>query len=646
QGNVFAAFVSDRVDVGNTPAWVPKPKTESDTAVVPTWRIYVSSLVFDGGSVPGDTQSPIGDFNGWAQANTSRWFNRAVATSFPTTAPASLFTLSPGDALVPGTVQFGAPSFPSSGAFDQTDFPSAVGRTGSSDRYMAFLGTATASDGAGNRRAIDQLMVANLHFAADGTITENAPAVGMPYDLGSNKSKPSLVQLGTHATVFYTTSSTGFGRVNFSSFDGTNWLTPRSLDMGNAFENVGQPSAVLRRWRNEDVPFIDLAFSAKIRGRAFAEAFLTRLEADANGVPLPDQPQRPFGPRIDPLELDPSTGDYWAPGAVWRLARNDLVVPDPTTPFDPTEEFIDIFRLVNGNYVSVLDKTTRSFDRETGVLTHNSTLGGKVYVDTKTGSVRFSGSLVPRSLRLYVRYAPTYLKVSTGPGANYQSASMVYDDRFIGVYENTADPIRNLLGDISYWGDQFSSRPPNDALLRWDRHVMTFTRTSGDGTQTTRPFMSAYRFGIQLPTPVAINPNGTLTSFTVQWIDNAGLPGSEQYFQVDPGTGRVFFMAGMEDRLVRIVYTGLDQNGNPIGPITYEAKVDPTVELREEAIAIEQPGNETGLSIALDPLSNLFNRQNFRRPPLYWLFWTSTRVGVPDVFFETIAPRFTPKPPN
>ena len=126
----------------------------------------------------------------------------------------------------------------------------------------------------------------------------------------------------------------------------------------------------MRRWRNAGVPnpgtltpYITVAFTGKLRGRAFSEAFMTRVEADANGQPLGDQPQRAFGPRIDEMTLDTGSGTYWAPGAVWRLARNDLVIPNPAAPFNPAEEFIDVFQLVGGNYVSVVDKTTRTFDR-------------------------------------------------------------------------------------------------------------------------------------------------------------------------------------------------------------------------------------------------------------------------------------------
>ena len=153
------------------------------------------------------------------------------------------------------------------------------------------------------------------------------------------------------------------------------------------------------------------------------------------------------------------------------------------------------------------------------------------------------------------------------------------------------------------------------------------------------------KFGVQLPTAIALNPDGSLFNFTVTWTPGAGA-GTERFYQVDPATGRVFFMAGLEDRRIKIAYRGVDENGVRYpNLITFESSVGLLTELREEAVPIEQVGAESGLRLAMDPISGTFNRRNFRRPNIYWLFWTSTRTGPPDVYFQTIAPRFTPKPP-
>ncbi|MCH7904686.1 MAG: PQQ-binding-like beta-propeller repeat protein [Armatimonadetes bacterium] len=652
RGNLFVVFASSRIDVG--PNWDPMVRTEADYAAQNPWRIYLSSLVFDGAVVPPVTQSPIGDYNGWLQSSGARWFNRSLAGPFPTAAPSTLFTLGPGEVVVPSSVQFGAPTFPSSGSFDLTQFPDESGRVSIQNRYMAFLGSAAIAMPDGSESFREQVFLQELGFLSTGLITENAPATALPFDYSAGKSQPSLVQTGNSATVFYTSNAGGLGVVDWAHYNGLDWTRPSSLQMGNAFESVDAPSAVLRRYQNRSIAdpsqpirtrnVIDVVFTAKLRGRSFSEAFMTRLSANANGRPTGRTPQAAFGPRIDELLLDPATGTYWAPGAVWRLGRSDLFIADPTAPFSDTETYIDVLRIVGGTFETVVDKTTRTFDRDTGLISYSTALGGRVYVDTNTGSIRFSGAVVPRSMRLYVRYAPYYLKVSAGPGANYRSASMVYDDRFIGIYFDAIQPIRNRLGDISYWGNQANGRPAFDDLLRWDRHVISFTRTSSDGTQAARPFLKTVRFGVQLPTAIALNADGSLFNFTVTW--DAAVPGAERFYQVDPATGRVFFMAGTEDRRIQIKYRGVDDSG-VLYPnlITFESSVGLLTELLEEAVPIEQVGAESGLRLALDPISGAFNRRNFRRPNVYWLFWTSTRTGSPDVYFETIAPRFTPRPP-
>src|SRR5690606_16082190 len=128
------------------------------------------------------------------------------------------------------------------------------------------------------------------------------------------------------------------------------------------------------------------------------------------------------------------------------------------------------------------------------------------------------GAVIPRTIRMFVRYAPKFVKVSDVDGANYRTADMAFDDRLLGVYVDPSDSSRNLLGDLSYWADQNGLTPAANDPIRWDRMLFTFTRTSGDGAQSVRPYIRSMRFGVQLPTPVALNPDGTIFgTFTVEW---------------------------------------------------------------------------------------------------------------------------------
>lgn len=656
-GNMFVAVASNRLDSGGNPNWTPKSRSGSDLLTQDKWRIYVASL----NSVLGNTvgQSPIDDLNAWSANAPTRWYRQAVLVD----PPVSNFAVDTGagESLDASSVSYGSPTFPSSGFFDQFDAPSNTGRSWFTGRYMAFLGNAVKRDGAGNNVELSQIFLAPMTFNADGSINYSpGNVVASPLDPTSQKSRLSLINVHDntdYATVFATSYSGGFGQIIWQTYDPTqssgNQWGQGTLRLSNAFENMGAPSAVLRRYTvhpgqagSITVPRINLTFTAKVRGRKFSEVYFGELACNLHGRPSGRNPLQSFGTQASPfvseLTLDPATGVYWAQGLQWRTDQNSLDGIDITT--DPT-----------GNAAgSIWDQksATRVFDANSGVLKFNTVLGGEAIIDTATGSVRFSGAILKRNTRLYVRYIPTLLRVSQGNGANYRSVASAYDDRFIGVRVYPNDPQRNLLGDLLYWfGPTNAQASVNDAL-RWDRTVLAYTRTSGDGTASTRPYYQTLRPGVRLRYPVRIGANGQPTLFQVNSWGNSDA--SEHYVQLDPATGRVFFMAGNEDCPVQITYDAVDENGNYIGQVTdglvdYPMTVRLMTELDEQALPIEQVGNESALSIALDPLNGTFNNvdpQSGRRPGLLWLFWASSRTGNPDVYFETIAPRFSPRRPN
>jgi hypothetical protein len=105
----------------------------------------------------------------------------------------------------------------------------------------------------------------------------------------------------------------------------------------------------------------------------------------------------------------------------------------------------------------------------------------------------------------------------------------------------------------------------------------------------------------------------------------------------------VYFTADDENRIVSINFTAVDETtGQPIVVAARNYRVSMITERGENPIAIEQAVNETQLFSFVDPFDN--GTATLRRPGLIWLFYTSTRGGTSDVFFQTIAPRFTPVP--
>lgn len=617
-GNIVMAFSSNRMDNTNAPGWLSRLKLEADASQSDSWRIYFATVE---GAVPpalgaGFGASPIRDLNAMAPFSNAQWF-RQNGTPYPAVAPSSLFGIQPGETLDASTVKYGSPVFPTNGIFDPLVATSSSGRPAGNQVYMAFLGEAAKRTARGDVLNESRLFIAEVTIGNNGTVVVSNP-IGSPYDPLVKKGKPTLITTGNNATAFYTTDSSSLGQLGWSNFNGAVWASPQSIQLSNGFESLGSPSATLRRYRNQNLARIDLLFTAKLRGRSNSEAFFGRLAADNSGRPTGRNPVLIFGTRVDPLGLDPSSGVYWARGVDWAMGNPDLNVPATR---------IDVFQLVNGVDQSILDQATRKIDQTSKILSYDCLLGGKCYIDTTTGSVRFSGALIPRTATLRVRYAPRFIRISGGLSANYRGAGMLFDDRFIG--------------ETSYWANSVNNAIAPTDLARSDRYVVSYGRTSGDGTQSARPFMRTLRFGFQLPTPVQTNSDGTLTQFQVVGMT----PGT--FYQVDPSSGKVYFMSENEDQTITVTYRGVDESGAPYpNPIQVQSTVGLLGETAEAAIPIEQASNETAVSLALDPQNNPFNRFDYRRPGLIWMFWTSTRAGAPDLYMQTIAPRFTPLPPN
>ncbi|HTQ09949.1 MAG TPA: hypothetical protein VMI31_07770, partial [Fimbriimonadaceae bacterium] len=101
--------------------------------------------------------------------------------------------------------------------------------------------------------------------------------------------------------------------------------------------------------------------------------------------------------------------------------------------------------------------------------------------------------------------------------------------------------------------------------------------------------------------------------------------------------GRIYFPATDEDRTVDIAYTGITSDTQTLVKFASAPYyVGLNVEKAEAPIPIDQAVDETTLAPFLDP----FDMPN--RPGLIWMFYASTRAGATDLYFQTMAPRFTP----
>lgn len=595
-GHVVTVFSSDRFGQGGGAGFnKTQPLVAEDN---PEFRLYVSSLQ---GTTPGGGSHPLRDLNNFTPADTSAWPNgrwwRQNVAEYPALPPATLF---PGDPVVPGTMKFHSPALPARGPvnpFNGFAFPTTM---------MAFVGTAQ-KQGPGERYGDNRLFVSRMTVAGNGSVALTNP-VGNPNDTTMPKGKPSIVQANASATVFWAQSGTGQSSLHYATTDGNTWGPTQVIDVGPGFENVGAPHAIGRIYRHTGAPgpvtgtnIIELTFAGKLRNQPTADIYLGRLSASGLGLATGLQ----FFPVINNefLVADREVGTYRSSGVTWNR-RGTIQLR---------------YRLNGGPLTDIEVPNTRRQDDQTGIVSFDTTLGGKAYLDPNLGTVRLANTLPARGGQLFLTYQPRFLKVSAG-GAAYSSPSLMFDNR--------------LVGELSYWANSANGAATMADQVRPGRFIFTYTRAA-TGNQTARPYMQTVRSGVQLPTAVATNPNGSIVNLVVT--------GATGFYQVDPANGRLYFSAADENRNITVAYTGFDDAGNPVA---YAATPYTTVllsERNEAPIPIDQAANELQLTTVLDPFEGTLAA---RRPGLYWLFWTSTRGGSPDVYFQTLSPRFTPRASN
>lgn len=610
-GDLIVAFSSDRVDAAQAPNFNARPKLEADMARRPFSRIYVSGLR-QGSVAPVGAGTSLHDLSNFAPANNNRFFAHLV-TAFPSVTAASAFGL-PASQVDESSAVYRDPSFPAGGSFEMLTANGGTGRPDRGSMWMAFVGEVDRLTGSQGRERQQRLFLAQVNTAGNVTVATQEPLTapdGSPYEPTGIFGRPSLVQSGQAAVVFYTLGTGSDAQLLMSRWGGSGWTqlnrsTAVPVGLGSAFDGVSSPSATLRPGG-----VVEIAFTGRARGRTQSELYMARLRVNAGLFPQGNRGNflAAFDNRTDALTLDPSTNLYWSRGAGW--------LPSFGGP-----NGIDILRFdpISRTSISILVPGTQLQASGSSVVSFDSTFGGKVFIDTEAGSVRFSGGIVPRNVRLFVRSSPRFLRLSQRAGFNYRNASMVYDDRW-------AD-------DASYWiGSGGVGLNLNGAGTN-DRFVVGFSRTASQGGTTSRPGIASYRFGVQLPTAIFTDENGRLAAgaFT---FSGAGA------VQIEPSTGKVFFPATADGQTVTINYRG-SEGGRDLGNITVNLVVSVIPEADDAILALNRSANETGLVLALDPQGGGFNNQTgaSRRPNLLWSFWTSTRDGASDVYFQTLAPKW------
>jgi hypothetical protein len=588
--------------------------------------IYLASLANNGIGANSTNapsgNSPLWDLSQFVPATSTQWFKTATPTGYPNVTPA----LFPGGTIISSTTRFGSPSFPVAGQVDplgagiykkslmgfvgETQLQTATGRITQSRVYLATVST-------------DQL--------GNTTVSEPVLTQGDPQ---TTKGKPSVLQLQTGALVFYSETSAGQSSITVSRYSSSAgaFQPPVHLNFGDGFSSVFSPSATARQYRRGTAaPLVELSFAGKLRGRPNAEVYLGRLRmsaiggeyqlVDSSGASVENtQAGSPF--QLLPTQslerlVNEGNGVYRSRGVLWSRQGN-------TAPA--------LYQYyANGTAPLNLLVGTGAVERQSGLIAYDSRLGGKVYLDPELGTVRFVGGSPDRNADLRLTYTPTFLRVSAGGTAAYSAVNGVFDDHYTSEYE----VLNNGTVVYPYWFKNSTTLAGPDDKVRNDRFFFAYGR-GAQSRDAARPYSTTMRLGVRLPTRIATDANGNLIGLTVS--------GNTKPYQVDPANGRIYFQAEDEDRQVTINYTGVNEATNaPVAEPPIVASVSFVLERAESPILIDEAANESDLTAFADPFTYTSTQAlRHERPPLYWLFYVSTRSGQPDVYFQTIAPRYLP----
>ncbi len=615
-GGLIVAFSSDR------PNWTPTaPALTTDLG---SYRLYFGNLnngaKFGSFGVTGsaDPFSPISDLNNFLPGSNTQWFNQGAA-GYPTQAPDVLFSSQTGESVIGSTVKFGNPAFPTGGLTNPFAASSYF-----SDMFMVFTGSAQKSV-SGGRIGESAIFITKVTPSSGGTVGTPPQPIGLLTDTQSVKGKPAVVQTASGALVFYPATAAGTSNVYYSYFDGTKFGPSVALPFGNGFQSVTGVSASGRVYNGVGNIFkpgdsvVDLTFTGQVEGHANPEVYLGHMKlsssnfavVDANGLSI-DNPASDQSAFVDFAEQDNEilvasgqSGEYRALGMQW----------------DPAKQIV-LAQTLNGVTTSLLVAGSETYDRQTGIISFQTLLGGKVYFDTTLGTVRFATTTPSSSAQILLTYTPRFLRVSAGGGAGYAKATVMYDHRQI----SNAAPWHRPSGAFAVLGDDITN----------DRLVFTYNRGADSPSTPGRPYITTARFGIQLPARIATDNLGNPVNLIL-----SGSTRANSAYELDPANGRIYFTGLDEDNTINVRYTALKED-NTTTFVNVTLKVGLVSESSEVQIPIDGTVTESDLTAFLDPYS--FLAASSRRPPLIWLFWSSSRAGTPNVFFETISPQWSPVP--
>lgn len=497
-------------------------------------------------------------------------------------------------------------------------------------------------------------------------------------------------------------STNSFSNIDSATSINT-WTKDMKLLVPDCLTSVSAPNALLRRLWGGNTGLMDVVYAGNTKLGQTSDIMLTRY-APVDGTDpglasaMPSNFAQPL-PRVfeEKLERDTTYGFYAAQHLAWiRPGKGDNLTPDNWGGYavggvNPDLPYIRVFipagyklpdntvtssqLAISGTDGSVWRRAAdtdpwvisvaplagikREVDEATGVYAYHYPAGsvaqsvlGDMLVDYSAGIVRFTKMLgeqkLPNSDRfisagVYADYTPRTWRLTTDKAADSSPRAFIEKtNMYYNISNSSQRPNPGLGSDWRTSGPPTGNQPVDRMWVFW--------RKAAAGAQSSTIYYSTYRVGVELSD--LFKRNGMVMTpgakYEITGVENAIGP-----WEIDKSGTKVYFTQG-DERYRSLVNCGSSAiYGGMPGPIRITVTTngrDPQdldardvfwiPELRGQSLlgfSADGNINEGSIYAFADPFTGTFT-------PAYsskiWLFWTSTRGGTSDLFWETLSPDF------
>jgi hypothetical protein len=408
--------------------------------------------------------------------------------------------------------------------------------------------------------------------------------------------------------------------------DVTHWTPAVRLATPSSLTAALQPSPSFRPTVAQGDSEVEVVFSGTNKSDRNSDLFLMRFDTtDWHPVAL----TRSY---LEPLSRATGRSVYSGMGIDWLLQKDLMpeihwLSADGTAKRNPsTGKAVELS-------VASVDDANRL------VILHDVDGTYTVTVDAASGTITFATSdpraPLPRDQdRVLATYTPRGWRLTTDPRPDNQPIYFV--DRSEEWISPQLTPWRL---STSVAENKPISIPRSRMWLLWRRGNSSIGGGGGSGAGgvgtlgSTTLFYKTYRLAVSLPYPISLNTNTRAPNVTV-----AGAKGP---WSVDAQSGRLFFTEVDEGSHIVASYN----SGKTYATIINWQPETSSPANREVAVPIKMPINEGQVWAFKDPFSYQENLAPGSGSYLtttnnnVWVFWSSTRGGMGDLYYMALSPR-------